>query len=72
MDADLATRIAALATRLKELDSDVLALRQELAGAEGDTVDDALDHLAQIHFRLTDCKGHLSAVKHAIRGLPSE
>lgn len=55
---------------LEELDSILSNIRrldeqiQELRKNVPETKQDAKDHLQQIHFRLTECKGHLGSVRY--------
>lgn len=49
---------------IKQLDEKVSSL---VSAAEYIENNDAYDHLQQIHYKLTDCKGQLGAVKYALK-----
>lgn len=59
----LQDKVEEIQTLIKELDDKVYLL----LSVAGPYSLDAYDHLQQIHYKLTDCKGQLGAVKYALR-----
>lgn len=62
-DYALKDKVEEIQQLIKELDDKVYLL----LGDTGPHSLDAYDHLQQIHYKLTDCKGQLGAVKYALR-----
>jgi len=58
------SKTSELLDKLRELDADVAKFRNTL---EAQLSDDAQDHLHYVHLLLTSAKGHLGAVRHALK-----
>lgn len=58
------SKVSELLAKIRELDSDIAQFRGTL---EAQLSDDAQDHLHYVHLLLTSAKGHLGAVRHALK-----
>ena len=63
-------RLLEMKQAIRDLDTKVGEFKE--ASLSRDDLDDARDHLQQIHFRLTECKGHLGAVSYNLKKSPDD
>jgi len=66
----LKQRLEDLHNLIRDLDTQVSDFKEASLGR--DDLDDARDHLQQIHYRLTECKGHLGAVSYNLKKKPDD
>lgn len=64
-DKTLEDRLIEIREAVRELDTKISDFKEASQGR--DDLDDARDHLQQIHYRLTECKGHLGAVSYDLK-----
>lgn len=82
MKAEHQAKVDDIQQRIRELDALVHEFREELIKldqgprshpnmppSDSEQHADARDHLQQIHFRLTECKGHLGSVKYNLKNV---
>ena len=66
----LSERLEMIRKAIRDLDIQVSKLKE--ASLVRDDLEDARDHLQQIHFRLTECKGHVGAISYNLKKKPDD